>query len=130
VQRAADWFGEALAELRASRDLCATGHWSWCCFTSQQAAEKALKAICEHFRSPQFGHNLNVLIDAVEQHVRVDNSIRTACARLNRYYIPTRYPDAFPQGVPAEQYFESDAHQALDDAEQIVRFAERAIQSS
>jgi HEPN domain-containing protein len=129
AQRARDWLKEAQAELHAGRDLLRGKHWSWCCFTCQQAVEKALKAICEHFRSPQFGHNLNLLLEAVETHTAVAESVRMACARLNRYYIPTRYPNAFDRGAPAEQFFEADAHQALEDAEEVYGLAERLIGS-
>jgi len=130
MQRARDWMREAQAELEAARDLCRGGHWSWCCFTCQQAAEKALKAICEHFRTPQFGHNLNLLLQAVEAHTAVPDYLHGACARLNRYYIPTRYPNAFDRGAPAEQFFEEDARQALEDAEEVIRFAEGIIGSA
>jgi HEPN domain-containing protein len=122
-----DWLGEAHAELEAARHLLAGGHWSWCCFTSQQAAEKALKALCEHFRDFQVGHNLNVLLQTVEAHTSVPEPARRACARLNRYYIATRYPDAFSQGVPAEQFFEADGREALTDAQEVVRLADAII---
>ena len=127
AQRAKDWLKEAQAEFRAGRDLLTGKHWSWCCFTCQQAAEKALKAVSEQFRSPQFGHNLNLLLEAVETHIPVPESVRVACARLNRYYIPTRYPNAFDRGAPAEQFFEADARQALADAEEVLRLAEGVI---
>lgn len=127
AQRAKDWLTEAQAELRAGRDLLVGKHWSWCCFTCQQAAEKALKAINEHFRSPQFGHNLNLLLPAIEAHTAVPEPVRIACTRLNRYYIPTRYPNAFDRGAPADQFFEADARQALADAEEVLRLAERVI---
>ncbi|MGH2350686.1 MAG: HEPN domain-containing protein [Chloroflexota bacterium] len=127
MQRAQDWLIEARAELRAARDLLSGQHWSWCCFTCQQASEKALKAICEHFRSPQFGHNLNMLLQAVETHTSIAEAVHLACARLNRYYILTRYPDAFDRGAPADQFFEADARQALADAEEVQRFAEHVI---
>jgi HEPN domain-containing protein len=130
MQRANDWLDEARAELRAGRDLLTGQHWSWCCFTCQQAAEKALKALCEHFRTPQFGHNLNLLLQAVEAHASVEEPLRMACARLNRYYIPTRYPDAFDRGAPADQFFEADADQAVMDADEIFRFATDIIGSS
>lgn len=130
MQRAQDWLVEAQAELRAARSLLEGGHWSWCCFTCQQAAEKALKALCEHFRTPQFGHNLNVLVQALEAHRPVEQTISAACARLNRYYILTRYPDAFPQGAPADQFFEADAREATEDAQRVVKFAESVIRSS
>src|SRR5687767_8653405 len=124
MQRARDWLKEGQAELAAARDLLAGGHWSWCCFTSQQAAEKALNAICEHDQDPQSGHNLNPLLSSVAQRHPVPLPVRSASAQLNRYYIPARYPDAFPQGAPAEQYFESDGRAAYAQAEEVYRFAE------
>lgn len=86
--------------------------------------------MCEHFRTPQFGHNLNLLLQAVEAHTSVPESLQMACARLNRHYIPTRYPDAFDRGAPAEQFFEADACQAMADAEEVMEFATRLIASS
>lgn len=123
-QRVDDWLNEGRAELRASQTLYEGGHWSWCCFTCHQAAEKALKAVCEHRRTPQFGHNLNLLLRAAGEHGEVVPELQGAVARLNRFYIPTRYPDAFPEGVPADQFFEQDARQALDDARYVLRWAE------
>jgi len=127
VQRTWDWMREAEAELAAARTLYEGQHWSWCCFTCHQAAEKALKAICEHRRTPQTGHNLNLLLQAVADQVSVPESVRGACARLNRYYVPTRYPNAFDRGAPAEQFFEEDAAQALRDVEEVVGFARSAV---
>ena len=45
-----------------------------------------MKAVCEHFRAPQFGHNMNLLLQAIETFVAVTESLPMACARLNRYY--------------------------------------------
>ena len=130
MQRSQDWLNEARAELRAGHALLTGQHWSWCCFTCQQAAAKALKAVCEHFRAPQFGPNMNLLLQAVETFVAVTESLRMACTRLNRYYIPTRYPDAFDRGAPADQFFTADAHQAIADAEEVLGFATGIIRSS
>jgi len=127
VQRFADWLREAEAELRAAEDLYRGGHWSWCCFTCQQAAEKALKAICDYLRRPQAGHNLNLLAEQISAELSVPEETRMACARLNRYYIPTRYPNAFDRGAPADQFFEPDARQALEDAGEVLRFAKRTV---
>lgn len=127
MQRAWDWMREAQAELAAARSLYEARHWAWCCFTCQQAAEKALKAVCESLRVPQTGHNLNLLVQVVAEHRAVPESVRSGCARLNRYYVPTRYPNAFDRGVPAEQFFEEDARQALQDAEEVLRFAHATV---
>ena len=127
--RTTDWLGQAEAELKAAGDLLATDNYAWCCFTAQQAAEKALKAILEHFRERTPGHNLNELAEAIGHNIAVDAELRAACARLNRLYIPTRYPDAFVSGVPAEQYFRADAEQALEDVERVVDFARTTLDS-
>ncbi len=130
VQRFKDWLREAVAEFGAAEDLYRTGHWAWCCFTCQQAAEKALKALCDYFRVPQPGHNLNQLLSVLRTHLQVPETVALGCARLNRYYIPTRYPNAFDRGAPADQFFEPDARQALEDAREVIRFAEGVLESS
>jgi HEPN domain-containing protein len=129
MDRSGDWLGQGRGELAAARDLLAAGHWAWCCFTSQQAAEKALKAALEHFRVGRPGHNLNELRQALAAHVTIPTAIEEACARLNRYYIPTRYPDAFPSGVPVEQYYERDAREALSDGEEVIQFVAATLGS-
>ena len=45
MNRKFDWLKEAEGELKAARDLLATGNHSWACFTAQQVGEKALKAV-------------------------------------------------------------------------------------
>jgi HEPN domain-containing protein len=126
--RAQDWFDEAVEELRAARDLRTTGHYSWACFTCQQAAEKALKALAERLtRALPTGHNLNDLLSDIEAYQPVSATVRDASRRLNRLYIPTRYPDAFPSGVPAHQYAEDDADQAIADAEEVIDFVRRHL---
>ncbi len=124
MQRARDWWRQAQGEWAAAQDLYRTGHWAWVCFTCQQAAEKALKALCEHFRRPQFGHNLNDLLRCVANHTEVPKSVQEACARLNRYYIPTRYPNAFDHGAPVDQFLESDAREALTLLQEVMKFVQ------
>jgi HEPN domain-containing protein len=94
MDRSNDWLAQARGEQEAARHLLAGGHWAWSCFTSQQAAEKALKGALERFRAGRAGHNLNELRQALEIHTPVPVPVQEACARLNRFYIPTRYPDA------------------------------------
>ncbi len=127
MRRVQDWLREAEAEFQAASDLLAHRHWSWCCFTCQQAAEKALKALGEHFRELQFGHNLNLLIQALEVYTSIPEPIRQAASRLNRCYIPTRYPNAFDRGAPADQFFEADAREALEDAKEVMEFVRSVV---
>ncbi len=126
--RSIDWLKQSEAEFKAATDLLNTNNFAWCCFTAQQSAEKSIKAILNHLQSDTLGRNLNTLIQEVEQHRQVNQAVINACIRLNRFYIPTRYPDAFASGVPAEQYFDQDANQAVQDAEEVIRFARTIVQ--
>ena len=126
--RSIDWLKQPEAEFKAATDLLNINSFAWCCFTAQQSAEKSIEAILNHIQCGALGHNLNTLIQEIEQHLQVDKAVVDACIRLNRLYIPTRYPDAFASGVPAEQYFDQDANQAVQDAEEVLRFARTVIQ--
>lgn len=81
------------------------------CFLMQQAAEKALKAVlvCAGKRSLPSHSTLALAREAIT----IDSSlskILEACKTLDRYYIPTRYPDAFPSGIPNDFFGEEEAH--------------------
>lgn len=46
--RACDWLDQARRDWEHTRHDAAEGYYEWACFSAQQAAEKALKAL--HFR--------------------------------------------------------------------------------
>ena len=48
---------------------------------------------------------------------------------LDRYYIPTRYPDGLPGTIPAEAYGSSDAESALNAATRIISFVKERIET-
>jgi HEPN domain-containing protein len=116
---------QADGELKAARDLYRTSNYAWCCFASQQAAEKALKAVLEHFGTPTGGHNLLVLISEIAGFIQTPADVERACRVLNRYYIITRYPNAFPSGAPIHMFGEEDAVEAMRHAEEVMEFARR-----
>jgi HEPN domain-containing protein len=41
---------------------------------------------------------------------------------LDKAYIPTRYPNALPEGAPFESYTLEEAERLISYAEQILRF--------
>jgi HEPN domain-containing protein len=125
LRRVRDQIVQALADLKAAHDLLNSSNYAWACFASHQAAEKALKAILEHFGTPSTAHNLLELLAEVSAHVEVSEELRDDCKTLNRYYISTRHPNAFSSGAPVEMYDEKDAREAYLRAERVVRFAQR-----
>lgn len=41
-------------------------------------------------------------------------------SKLDRFYIPTRYPNGLPDLTPDKAYFEEDASAAIELSEQLV----------
>lgn len=122
------WLDQARRDLDAARTICAQGFWWITCFQAQQAAEKAVKALL--YASGErlvLGHSVAELlkaaagVDAVFAGYVGDGSL------LDRFYIPTRYPNGLPGGIPADAYSKADAEQALEKAGAIIAAVEQAI---
>ena len=60
--------------------------------------------------------------------VRVPEELVESGELLDRFYIPTRYPNAWPYGAPHRHYTEEDARIALEHARRIVAFARRLVE--
>jgi len=95
------------------------------CFDAQQAAEKALKALCMH-RSLEFPyvHDLSTLITLLQQEGETIPEEVQEAGRLTRYAVETRYPGL------AEPVTEDEHEKAVTLAEQTVRWVEQRINSS
>lgn len=57
--------------------------------------------------------------------IALPTDIEAALRRLGRHYIPARYPDAHALGPPGAHYGDSDADEALADAERLLDFVDR-----
>jgi HEPN domain-containing protein len=119
------WIETALEDLDAARVLRESGKFAHACFHAQQAGEKAVKAVWHLIGEDPWGHSLKKLIEDLGE---VDQK---ACAALSpvvkdgmvldRFYIPTRYPNGLPDITPAAAFDEADADACRDHAEKIVR---------
>ncbi|WP_235603323.1 HEPN domain-containing protein [Thermoanaerobacter sp. YS13] len=47
---------------------------------------------------------------------------------LDKYYIPTRYPNGLPGGIPSEAFIEEDAISAINKATKIIKFVEEKVE--
>lgn len=127
------WLSTAREDIEAALILSENGKHAHACFLCQQAAEKAVKAL--HFRldSDPWGHSVKKLISSLES---VDGRAHEAlaphvdeAARLDRFYIPTRYPNGLPELTPAEAYSRDDALAALAAAVAIIAVVGRSTDS-
>jgi HEPN domain-containing protein len=123
-ERWKDWLAQAKKDLKHSGNACEDGDYEWACFSSQQAAEKAVKAVFLKHHGEGWGHSVFGLLKALDEKLRVDEDIFEAAKILDKHYIPTRYPNGFDSGIPADYYTKKEAKEAIKNAGQIIKFCE------
>lgn len=120
------WLAQARSDLAFARVGVREGFYAQACFHCQQSAEMALKAL--HYLGGArlvIGHSLvDLLTPLVERHPGLA-ALRAAAARLDQLYIPTRYPNGLPGGVPADVFSKEQAEEAVRQA---AEFIERATE--
>lgn len=116
------WLRQAEHDLSDAEYCLAGGRHSLACFLCQQAAEKALKAFLYARGAEQIlGHSV---ADLAEECGKLDadfRALRPRAAPLDHYYVPTRYPNALPGGIPAEAFDRADADRAIALAREVIR---------
>ena len=113
------WLQTAEEDLDAARLLQSQNMHSHACFMAQQGAEKALKALWIFFDEEPWGHSIQRLVqefDRPDVGVNVEEWTKRA-VNLDRYYIPTRYPNGLPDLTPGQNYLKQDGQQAIAQAE-------------
>jgi HEPN domain-containing protein len=128
MAEAARWLAQAERDLAAARDLARTGHHNVACFQAQQAAEKAAKAVL-YARGAEdvFGHSVRELLRSAAASAPALAALDDAAMRLDRLYIPTRYPNGLPGGIPADAFSAADATEAISQAEALLAAARATI---
>ena len=127
VMRAGDWFrqaGKDLAHARRARDQA---DYEWACFASQQAAEKAVKALHQSLHTDAFGHSVSRLLQDLPRQVKPTRELVEEAKALDKHYIPSRYPNFHPEGAPMDYYTKTEAMKAVEGAERIIEFCRNKI---
>jgi HEPN domain-containing protein len=125
------WFRQAEADLAVVRTLRAAGHHGAACFYSQQAAEKALKAVLySQGGRAVIGHSVLDLARQCEAHSPAFAGLAAQGALLDQFYVATRYPNGLPApAIPSEAYSAQQAQTAQESAEQVLREVEDFLRS-
>ena len=123
------WLRQAESDLAFAALGAREGFPAQACFTSQQAAEKALKAVL-YLSGARFvpGHSVLELLDRAAADTGALRRLRDSARQLDQYYIPTRYPNGLPGSIPAEVFTDSQAEDAVGRARAFIEAA-RALLS-
>jgi HEPN domain-containing protein len=107
------WLVFAHEDLRMAELAFAEGIFSQVCFHSQQCVEKAIKGwLAESGQVPPRTHRMADLLALLPPDLL--GGMYESLLALDRFYIPTRYPDALPGMMPQGMPDQRDAREALD----------------
>lgn len=99
--------------------------YNWSCFKAQQSAESAIKAYMKGIGRDSFGHSVSGLLKKADFPDEVINKSKT----IDKFYIPTRYADAWSEGTPDEYYTEADCNIAIECCKFILSEVEKKWKS-
>ena len=117
------WLRQAQEDLRWARHLAEQGAYHLACFLAQQVAEKALKGfLYAQGEDIVLGHSVQRLCAAAAAFEPEFRTRARSWSILDGYYIPTRYPNALPDGIPADVYTHHAAADAVELAGEAVDF--------
>ncbi len=100
MERSADWIEQARSDLEHARHDLAGAYFEWACFSAQQAAEKAVKAVFQKLGSEAWGHSVADLLQELAHSQEVPQSLKDAGLELDKAYIPARVPNALQPVLP------------------------------
>lgn len=113
---------QAERDLEQARESRASGRHEWACFASHQAAEKAVKALHLKLGQEAWGHMVAKLLSELPDLVQLPAALLEKAKVLDNFYVPTRYPNAHPEGAPFEHYGRLQSEEAISYASEIIEF--------
>jgi len=117
------WLLQALQDLDDAKFNLSGKKNNIACFLAQQSAEKVLKAFLIFKGAEEvWGHSVGELCKDAQNFDGELGKIQDISRSLDKYYIPTRYPNALPGGIPSEVFDEGDAQKAISMADKIINF--------
>ena len=129
-EEALRWYTHAKDEFIDADELRKRKRFYLALFHFQQSTEKALKAyLYLKVKSIEifYTHSINDLINMV---IELDRDFKELISvkKLDQYYIPTRYPNGLPGGIPSRYYDDpEEAETAMLLAKKVIDLVEKKI---
>ncbi len=126
MERSRDWMNQAKGDLEHARHDLAGGFHDWACFSAQQSAEKAVKAVFQKMGVEAWGHSVADLRQELARTHPVPEELLDQAVELDK---ACRYPNAHPTGAPRTRYTSTEAGRLINYAGSIVEFCEALLSS-
>ena len=127
ANRFLDWLKQADADLRHANHALDSADYEWSCFASQQAAEKAIKALYYKLGKEAWGHTVSALMGKLPQEFAPETNLSECAKLLDKHYILTRYPNGFDSGAPTDFYTKTEGEAAITCAKEIIEHCRNKI---
>lgn len=123
------WLQTAEEDLTAAVALLEAGLSAHACFAAQQCGEKAVKALWYLAGEDPWGHSIMKLVAGLPQRddISAMGTWMEKAAGLDKFYIPTRYPNGLPDLTPGQVYLRPDAESGIEMASFLLDAARRMI---
>ena len=127
MNRWSDWWAQSLRDLAHAQHALDAADCEWASFAAQQSAEKALKALIMALGGEPWGHLTAGLVEALPPAAAATPAVLDAARRLDKHYIPSRYPNGFAASYPGKLYTQGEAEHAIADAAIVAEFCRRHL---
>lgn len=67
------------------------------------------------------------MLESLPDNFKPDHVLVDRAKKLDRHYIPTRYPNFHPEGAPMDYYTRDDALRAIEYTKEIIGFCRNKI---
>ena len=122
-KEASRWFTQASDEFNDADDLRKISKFYLALFHFQQATEKALKAFLYLKLKSREVFYTHSIADLSKMALEIDLDFQEIMPskKLDQYYIPTRYPNGLPGGIPS-RFFDDpkEAEEAMMLAKKVI----------
>lgn len=98
MERSRDWLEQALWDLEHAKSDLERGFYDWACFSAQQAAKKAVKAVFQKMGAEAWGHSVADLLQELSKRQDVPESLIDGALELDKAYIPALSQRPFLRG--------------------------------
>lgn len=113
-----NWWKLANRDLGSAKRIMELGEYHVCAFLSQQAVEKALKALLID-RTGNFPRIHDVV--ELSRRVKAPSKMTELCATINPVYTSTRYPDV------ASDFNKGEVEEIVISAEEILEWIKKEL---